>query len=96
MPVLDGNLSVKHAPKPSAKYLEDKMWKIKLVKKHFSKLEDISKSAKNFLEKHKPKKDSSKTTISKVLSKISNKKKTSKQQCNICKEANISLKLHGM
>ena len=47
-------------------------------KKHFSNPEDIFKSAKNFLEKSSPKEDSSKTTISKVLSKIYNKKKTSK------------------
>ena len=46
--------------------------------KHFSNPEDIFKSAKNFLEKSSPKEDSSKTTISKVLSKIYNKKKTSK------------------
>ena len=35
-------------------------------KKHFSNPQDICKSAKNFLEKHNPKEDSSKTTISKV------------------------------
>ena len=29
MPVLDGNLSVKNAPKISGKYLEDKICKIK-------------------------------------------------------------------
>ena len=47
--------------------------------KHFSNPEDIFKSAKNFLEKLNTKEDSSKTTISKFLSKISNRKKTSKQ-----------------
>ena len=31
VPVLDGNLSVKNAPKPSAKYLEDKICKIKQI-----------------------------------------------------------------
>ena len=36
-------------------------------KKHFSNPQDICKSAKNFLEKHNPKEDSSKTTISKLL-----------------------------
>ena len=51
-------------------------------KKYFSNPEDIFKSAKNFLEKRNPEEDSSKTTISKVLSKISNRKKTSKQQYN--------------
>ena len=45
--------------------------------KHSSNPEDIFKSAKNFLEKINPKEDSSKTTISKVLSKIPNRKKTS-------------------
>ena len=34
-------------------------------------------------------------TISKVLSKIPNRKKTSKQQYNFCK-TKISLKVHGM
>ena len=63
--------------------------------KHFSNPEDIFKSAKNFLERRKPKSDSSKTTISKVLSKISNRKNTSKQQYNFCK-GKISLEVHGM
>ena len=47
--------------------------------KHFSNPEDIFKSAKNFLGKRNPKEDSFKTAIIKVLSKISNRKKTSKQ-----------------
>ena len=63
--------------------------------KYFSTPEDIFKSAKNFLEKRNPEEDSSKTTISKVLSKISNRKKTSKQQYNFWK-AKISLEVHGM
>ena len=63
--------------------------------KHFSNPEDIFKSIKNFLEKRNHKENSSKTTISKVLSKISNRKKTSKQQYNFCK-AKISLEVHGM
>ena len=45
--------------------------------KYSSNTEDIFKSAKNFLEKLNTRKDSSKTTISKVLSKISNRKKKS-------------------
>ena len=48
--------------------------------KHSRHPECIVKSAKNFLEKLDPKEDSFKTTISKVLSKIPNRKKTSKQQ----------------
>ena len=64
-------------------------------KKHFSNPENIFKSAKNFLIKRNPKEDSSKTTISKVLSKISNKKKTSKQQYNFWK-AKVYLEVHGM
>ena len=57
------------------------IWKIKYakIKQHFSNPEDIFKSAKNFLEKLNTKEDCSKTTISKFLSKISNRKKTSKQ-----------------
>ena len=43
--------------------------------KHFSNFEYILKSAKNLLEKRKPKEDSSNTTISKVLNKISDRKK---------------------
>ena len=53
--------------------------------KHLSNTEDIFKSAKNFLEKFNTKEDSSKTTISKFLIKIPNRKKTSKQQYNFCK-----------
>ena len=48
--------------------------------KHFSNPEDIFKSARNFLEKRNLTEDSCETTISKVLSKIPNIKKTSKQQ----------------
>ena len=47
--------------------------------KHFSNPEEIFKSAKNFLEKRNPKEDSSKTTISYVLSNSSRRSKTSKQ-----------------
>ena len=57
--------------------------------KHFRNPEDIFKSAKNFLEKLNL------TTISKFLSKIPNRKKTSKQQYNFCK-AKISVEVHGM
>ena len=59
--------------------------------KLFRNSEDIFKPAKNFLEKE----DSSKTTISKFLSKICNRKTTSNQQYNFCK-AKISLEVHGM
>ena len=62
--------------------------------KRFSSPEDIFKSAKNFFEKLNPKENFSKTTISKVLSKISNRQKTSKQKSNFCK-AKISLEVHG-
>ena len=62
---------------------------------HFSNPEHIFKSAKNFLEKRNPIEDSSKTIICKVLSKISNRKKTSKQQYNFYK-AKISLEVYGM
>ena len=57
--------------------------------KHFRNPEDIFKSAKNFLEKLNL------TTISKFLSKIPNRKKTSKKQYNFCK-AKISVEVHGM
>ena len=46
--------------------------------KHSSNPEDIFKSTKNFLEKLNTKGASSKTTISKVLSKSPKRKKTSK------------------
>ena len=42
-----------------------------------------------------PKEDFSKITISKALNKISNRKKTSKQQYNFCK-GKVSLEVHGM
>ena len=60
--------------------------------KHSSNPEGNYKSAKNFLEKLNSNKDSSKTTISNVLNKIPNRKKTSKQQYNFCKV----IKVHGM
>ena len=63
--------------------------------KHFSNPEDIFKSAKDFLRKGNLKEDFSKTTISKVLSKIFNRKKNSKQQYNFWK-AKISLEVHGI
>ena len=63
--------------------------------KHSSNPEDIFKSAKSFLEKLNHKEDSSKTTISKVLSKIPNRKKTSRQQYNFCKDK-ISLEVHDI
>ena len=47
--------------------------------KHLSNPEDIFKSAKNVIEKLNTKEDSSKTTISEVLSKLPNRKKIS---CN--------------
>ena len=56
MPVLDGNLNVKNAPKLSAKYLEDKICKIKQTQN--INPEVIFKSAKSFLEKRNPKEDS--------------------------------------
>ena len=50
--------------------------------KHFSNPKDIFKSARNFLEKRNLNEDSCENFISKVLSKIPNIKKTSKQQYN--------------
>ena len=63
--------------------------------RHSSNPKDIFKSFKFFLEKPSPKEDSSITTISKVLSRILNRKKTSKQQYNFCKNM-ISLEVHDM
>ena len=63
--------------------------------KHSSNPEDIFKSAKKGLDKLNTKQDFSKTTISKVLSKILNRKKTSNQQYNFCK-SNISLEVHNI
>ena len=63
--------------------------------KHSNKPEDIFRLAKNFFENRNSKTDSFKTTISKALSKIFNRKKTSKQQYKFCK-AKISLEVHGM
>ena len=47
-------------------------------------LEDKINSAKTFGEKRNPREDSSKITIFKVLSKIPNIQKTSKEQYNFC------------
>ena len=95
VPILDGNLSVKNAPKPSATYLEDKICKIKQIQNTSVTLKTFLNQLKNFLEKRNLKEDSSKTNIYKVLSKISNRSKISKQQHNFCK-AKISLEVHGM
>ena len=51
VPVLEGNLSVKNAPKLSAKYLQDKTCKIKANAKHSIHSEDIFKSTKNVSKK---------------------------------------------
>ena len=56
---------------------------------------DIFKSAKDFLERLNPKEDSPITTILEVLSKILNRKKTSRQQHNFCKGM-IFLEVHDM
>ena len=71
------------------------IWKIKKNTKYFSNPNVVFKSAKNSLEKCNPKEDIAKTTISKVLSKTFNRKKTSKQHYNFYK-AKISLEVHGM
>ena len=63
--------------------------------KHSSNPECIFTPANKFLEKLNAKEDSSKAALSKVLRKIPNRKKTSKQQYNFCK-AKISLEVHGM
>ena len=73
VPVLEGNLSVKNAPKHFAKYLQYKTWKIKQMQ-NIPLIEDIFKSTKNVLEKRSTQKDSSDTAISKVLSEICNRK----------------------
>ena len=62
---------------------------------HSSNHQNIFKSAKNFLENHNTKECSSKTTLSKGLGNILNRKKTSKQQYNVCK-AKLSLEVHDI
>ena len=68
VPVLEENLSVKNAPKLSAKYLQDKTWKTKQMQNILLTLEDIFKSTKSVLGKCSTKEDSSNTTTSKVFS----------------------------
>ena len=58
------------------------IWKTNYTK-HFINLEDIFKLAKNFSERRNPKKNSSKTAVSKVLGKISIRKKILKQQTQL-------------
>ena len=73
VPVLAGKLSVKNIPKLSPKYLRDKTCKIKQIE-NIPLTENIFTSTKNVLEKRSTKEDSLKTTTSKVLSKICNRK----------------------
>ena len=74
VPVLEENLSVKNAPKLSAKYLQDKTCKTKQMQNILLTLKDIFKSTKSVLGKCSTKEDSSNTSTSKVFSKICNKK----------------------
>ena len=57
--------------------------------------ENHSSNFDDILGKRNTKQDSSNTATSKVLSKISNRKKTPKQQYNFCM-AKISLEVHGV
>ena len=59
-----------NAPKPFAKYLGDKTCKIKQMQSISVTLRTYINQVNFSLEKLNPKEDSSKTTISKVLSKI--------------------------
>ena len=54
--------------------------------KYSSNPKDIFKSAKKYLENRSTKEDSPKANIAKSLSKISNRKKASKQQYNFFKD----------
>ena len=74
-PVLEENLSVKNAPKHSAKYLKDKTCKTKQMQNIQLTLEDIFKSTKSVLGKCSTKEDSSNTTTFKFFSKVCNRKK---------------------
>ena len=71
------NLQEKLRQLKSAKMLQNfvqNIWKIK-----YAKSNNTLVTLRTFLEKINTKEDSSKTTISKFLSKIYNRKKTSKQ-----------------
>ena len=59
--------------------------------KQSSNPKGIFKTVKDLLEKLNTKEDSSKTTISNVLTKISHRKKTSKQQYNLCKAKTFAM-----
>ena len=65
VPVLEENLSVKNAPKLSAKYLQDQNMQNQTNQ---ITLENIFKSTKSVLGKCSTKEDSSNTTTSKVFS----------------------------
>ena len=88
-------LECEKCSKTFRKIFERQIIQNKTNTKHFTNPEDIFKLAKNFLERRNPKENSSKTAISKVLGKISVRKKTLKQQYNFCK-AKSSLKVHDM
>ena len=79
-----------------------KSWREKLHQgketiKRSENVKNLSKFSLKYLEKGNPKEDSNKTTISisKVLSKILNRNKTSKKQYHFCKDM-ISLEVHDM
>ena len=78
----------------SSKYLEDKICKIKQIQNVPVTLMTFLNRL-IFLEKLNLKEDSSVTTIPKLLSKIFNRKTTSKQQYNFCQDV-TSLELHDM
>ena len=71
VPVLEENLSVKNAPKLSAKYLQDQNMQNQTNQ---ITLENIFKSTKSVLGKCSTKEDSSNTTTSNVFNKIYNRK----------------------
>ena len=71
--VLEGNLSVKNAPKTFCEIFTRQNMQNQTNAKHSINSEDIFKSTKNVLGKRSTKEDSSNTTTSKVLSKICNR-----------------------
>ena len=74
VPLLEGNLSVKNAPKTFRQIFARQNMQNQTNAKHSINSEDIFKSTKNVLEKRSTKEDSSNTTTSKVLSKICDRK----------------------
>ena len=96
VPILEGNLSVENALKLSPKCFQEKTCKIKQMQNIPVTLRAFLNQLKMFFKKLNPKEDSSNTTTTKVLGKISNRKKTPRQLAFTCSKLTIEQLEQGM